>query len=120
MTTGGRRREQRGAATLLVVSAAAVLVFVGAALGVVSALVVSHRRAQAAADLAALAGASARGRGLDACAEAARVAVANAAELVECSRTGADVMVVVEVAGPRWLGQESDLVARARAGPVGP
>jgi len=100
-----------------VVTCVALLLTIGAALGVVAALVSSHRSAQSAADLAALAAASARQRGDDACGVAARLARANGAELVECAVLGNDVLVQVDVTGPRWLGQKADLSARARAGP---
>jgi len=99
------------------VTCVALLLMIGAALGVVTALVRSHRSAQSAADLAALAAASARQRGDDACGVAARLARANAAELVECTVLGDDVLVQVEVTGPRWLGQTADLSAQSRAGP---
>jgi secretion/DNA translocation related TadE-like protein len=114
----GLTRTERGAAALLAVAMAGVLLMVGAALGVVAALVVDHRRAQAAADLAALAGAVAAGRGDQACPAAADVARGNGAELVDCAHDGRVVTVRVRVAGPHWLGQEADLEARARAGPA--
>ncbi|GAA4815679.1 hypothetical protein GCM10025786_21660 [Nocardioides caeni] len=99
---------------------AGVLLLIGCAAGVVGALVVDHRRAQAAADLAALAGAAAVSdpTGLDPCAEAAAIVRANGAGLVSCVASGAVVTVEVSVTGPRWLGQRADLSARARAGPV--
>lgn len=109
----------RGAASLLVATCVALLLVIGAALGVVAALVRSHRAAQAAADLAALAGAEARQRGEDGCRVAAALARSNAAELVACRLIGDDVAVAVEVVGPRWLGQTADLTAQARAGPAG-
>ncbi len=115
------RAGERGAATLLAVAMAGVLLMVGAALAVVGALVVDHRRAQATADLAALAGAGAAARGQPACAAARAVAGLNGAELLECSidgpPEGATVTVRVEVNGPHWLGQQADLQAGARAGP---
>ena len=110
-------RGERGAASVLVTAVLALLALVGAALGVVASLVVDHRTAQSAADLAALAGATALGRGGDACGEARRVSSANGAELVSCRVLGDDVRVGVRVTGPRWLGQHGDLVAEARAGP---
>ena len=68
-------RGERGAATILVVAMAGVLMFVMTGLAAAGGLVTAQRRAQAAADLAALAGAS----HLDeACAEAGEVAAANA------------------------------------------
>ncbi|MBM0123816.1 Rv3654c family TadE-like protein [Pimelobacter simplex] len=112
-------RSERGAATVLAVTLAGVLLLVGAATGVVGAIVVAHRRAQAAADLAALAGAVAVGHsGRDPCAAAAGVAQANGAVLATCQVDGADVLVEVRVGGPRWLGQDQDLMAAARAGPA--
>jgi secretion/DNA translocation related TadE-like protein len=103
---------------VLAVSFLAVLVLIGAALGVVSAMVVAHRSAQAAADLAALAGADAAAQGADPCSAAARVAVANGARLDGCAAGSREVTVEVTVTGPRWLGQPHDLTARARAGPA--
>jgi len=111
-------RGDRGAVTPFLVACVGLLVLLGAALGVVAALVVAHRAAQSAADLAALAGARAAADGEDGCLAAAEVAGANAATLLECAVEGADVRVTVEVAGPRWLGQEADLWAEARAGPA--
>ena len=113
-----RRRRERGASTLVVVSLAGLLLWVGAALGVVAAMVSAHRTAQAAADLAAISGATRLADGGDACAEADAVATANGGSLTACAVDGRDVRVSVEVAGPRWLGQTGDLTAEARAGPV--
>ncbi len=111
--------EERGAATVLVVAMAGVLMLVGAAAGVVGAIVAAHRSAQSAADLAALAGAAtlAEHTGRDPCAAAAEVATANGALLDGCAVEGEDLVVEVTVRGPRWLGQDQDLRARARAGP---
>ncbi|MFN8191887.1 MAG: Rv3654c family TadE-like protein [Nocardioidaceae bacterium] len=109
--------DEIGAATVLVVAVAGLLLLVGAALGVVTALVTDHRRAQSAADLAALAGASALATGRGPCEEARRVALANDATLAACSLRGADVLVEVVVSGPRWWGWAGDPSARARAGP---
>lgn len=112
-----RPRGQRGGATVFAVGCAGVLLLLGAALGVVAAILVAHRTAQAAADLSALAAASEVGRA-DPCRRAGDIAVANGARLSSCVVAGRDVEVAVQVAGPRWLGQRSDLTARARAGPV--
>jgi secretion/DNA translocation related TadE-like protein len=110
-------RDQRGAASLLAVALLAVLLPVGTALGVVAAMVWAHRTAQAAADLSALAGAAELQEGEDACGAAGRIAGANHASLTSCRVQGQEVVVEVMVAGPRWLGQDDDLSARARAGP---
>ncbi|TIC85084.1 hypothetical protein E8D34_13510 [Nocardioides sp. GY 10113] len=111
------RPGQRGAATVLVVALSGLLLVVGCGLAVVAALVVDHRRAQAAADLAALAGAASWADGGAACAAAARIAEANAATLVGCTTLAGAVEVRVRLAGPRWRGWSADLEARARAGP---
>jgi secretion/DNA translocation related TadE-like protein len=111
-------QHQRGSATLLVLAMGGVLMLLGAALAVVAAMVAAHRSAQSAADLAALAGAQGVRVGGDGCGSAARVATANAAQLVVCSVAGGTVDVEVRVVGPRWLGQTADLQARSRAGPA--
>jgi secretion/DNA translocation related TadE-like protein len=111
-------RGQTGAATLLAVAMAGVLMMVGAALAVVGAMVVAHRQAQASADLAALAGATAAAQGEDACQAARDVALLNAGTVVACAVDAGTVTVEVRVPGPRWLGQQADLDARARAGPA--
>jgi secretion/DNA translocation related TadE-like protein len=112
-----KQRRERGSATLLALAMIGVLVLVGAALGVVAAMVQAHRVAQSAADLAALAGAEAQARGRDPCARAAELASGNDATLDSCTVQGSDVRVQVTVAGPHWLGQHHDLSAQARAGP---
>ncbi|WP_436702030.1 Rv3654c family TadE-like protein [Nocardioides sp. BYT-33-1] len=116
---------ERGAASVLTLAMAGVLLLVGAAAGVVGAIVVAQRRAQAAADLAALAAATALAgqvghSGRDPCATAAEVAADNGAELHSCRTDGHEAEVAVRVRGPRWLGQDQDLVATARAGPALP
>lgn len=113
-----RARCQRGAATLLVLSGAAVLLFVGVALAGVAALVLAQRTAQAAADLAALAAATALAGGDDPCRAAARVATANAAALAGCDLEGQEVRVRARVWGPRLAGRRVEVTAEARAGPA--
>lgn len=111
-------RGEAGSGTLLVLAASALLMFVGLGLSGVAAIVVTHRSAQAAADLAALAAASASAAGLDACAAADRSALANAASLASCERVGSVVTVTVRAEGPRLLGRRYDVTAQARAGPA--
>lgn len=110
-------RDERGAASLLAVALMSVLLLIGSALGVVAAMVWAHRTAQSAADLSALAAATGLQDGTDACGGAARIARANHARLTSCQVQGEEVMVEVVVPGPRWLGQDADLSAQARAGP---
>jgi len=118
---GARRaaaRSDLGSVSLVVVACVGVLLLLGAALGVVGAMVRAHREAQSAADLAALAVASGLARGGDPCAAGAGIATANDAILVACTVVGREARVRVEVSGPHWLGQEADLAAEARAGPA--
>lgn len=116
--SGRRCGSERGAATVQVLMIACLLVMIGCALGAVGGLVVAHRRAQAAADLAALAGARALMSGAEPCSEAARVARLNGATVRGCSMQAADVLVEVTVTGPQWWGRPAQLAARARAGPA--
>ncbi|MEY8013983.1 Rv3654c family TadE-like protein [Mycobacterium sp. HUMS_12744610] len=89
----------------------------GAYLG---AVVVARHRAQAAADLAALAAAARLPAGATAaCARATAVARRMGAAAVRCEMDGLDVVVTVDVAvglvGPAGIAR-----AAARAGPAGP
>lgn len=99
---------------MLVVAMAGVLMFAMVGLAPAAGLVVSQRRAQAAADLAALAGAASPGHP---CTAAARSAAANAAALEACSARGHDVTVRVSVPGPEVPWREVVVAAEARAGP---
>ena len=107
-------RSEGGSATVLVVAMAGVLMFVLVGLSAVSGLVSAQRRAQSAADLAALGGAAALD---DACGEAGRIAAANAAVLDGCEVAGSEVTVAVSVAGPHLPGPGVRVSAEARAGP---
>lgn len=113
------RGDERGAATLLVLAMTGLLMFVGLGLSGVAAIVLTQRSAQAAADLAALAGASAAMSGSDACAAAATIAEANGAKLAHCRLAGRVVTVAVTAPGPRMIDRRYDVTAEARAGPIG-
>ena len=93
-----------------------VLVMVGVVGAGSVAVIAQHRQVQAAADLAALAGATAIQSRQAPCAAAARVAARNGAELMHCM-TGGSVFVVVERRLPDVLGGRA-VQARARAGPA--
>jgi secretion/DNA translocation related TadE-like protein len=80
----------------------------------VEAAVVAHRKAQAAADLAALAGATALRDGRDPCGVAAQVAIANGVTTQTCATDGSGVEVSVVVRLPEVLGNR-EVRARARA-----
>lgn len=105
------RARDRGAGAILVLAAIAVLGMVGLlGVGVVRALTVRHEVA-AAADLAALAAASAG------CGQAERVAGANDVSLLVCVVEGDTVRVEV-ARSVRWWGGASAVNSSARAGPV--
>lgn len=110
-------RNERGVAVIVVLGLVSLLVLLGLVSGGVVALVVAHRRVQAAADLAALAGAEAVRSGGDPCGAATVVAERNGANADACRIDGPDVTVTVRIELPRLLG---DRVVRAvsRAGPV--
>ena len=120
---GSRGPGDRGSVSLVVVAAVGLLLTLGAALGVVGAMVRAHRGAQSAADLASLAaagvlrGGTVAGTGGGACGLGAAIARENGARLVSCVVAGREVRVHAEVRGPHWLGQLADLDADARAGP---
>ena len=112
------RAEERGSASVLAVAMVGVLLVVGTALGVVTAMVRAHRIAQSGADLAALAGAHGLALGRDGCTAAQRIAAANEVRLTACRVEGRTLVVTVRATGPHWLGQTADLSAEARAGPA--
>jgi secretion/DNA translocation related TadE-like protein len=98
---------------VLVVAMAGVLMFVALALTAVGGLVTAQRRAQAAADLTALAAAAGSGG----CADAGRIAAANGAAMDSCRVEGDAVRVSVSVPGPPLPGRRVRVSAEARAGP---
>jgi secretion/DNA translocation related TadE-like protein len=111
------RRPERGAATVLVVALSGLLMVVGLAVAGVTSVVVAHRGAQSAADLAALAGAQAEVGGDDGCAVAQALARANRARLTGCAVLGSDVLVQVSRSVRPGFGLRFGLEASARAGP---
>jgi len=107
-----------GVATVVGVALVALLVLVGLAAATAGGAVLAHRRAEAAADLAALAAAQAiQGQG-DPCRVAQRVSQANGAQLRACTIDGWTADVEVAVTGPRLIGLDLSLPARSRAGPA--
>lgn len=112
------RTEDRGAVTVLAVALLGMLLLLAAAFGVAESMVTAHRRAQSAADLAALAGAQALQDAADGCMAASANTHANGAVLDACTVAGQELIVTAHVTGPRWLGAHGNLSARARAGPA--
>ena len=110
--------DEHGAGSVLAIAMMGLLVTVTVAAAGVVGIVAAHRIAQSAADLAALAGASALQDGGDACQQAATVAQRNRAHLDGCEVDGWNVSVVVSADTARLPGGALDLRARGRAGPV--
>lgn len=118
------RHDERGAATVMVFAMVVVLGATALVLVTGAGLFVEHRRAQAAADLAALAGAAAvggpgAGSGGSACSVAARTATRNGAELTSCEVLGRDVRVRVAIRRGYAGGLTAVVEGAARAGPAG-
>jgi len=111
--------SDRGAATVWLLAAGLLVVLLGAAMATAGAAVVARHRAQAAADLGALAGAPFAVGGEEmACREADAIVRANGASLRRCWVEGTDLLVTAEVrpAGPAMVLGAAH--ASARAGPV--
>ncbi|MGO4596665.1 Rv3654c family TadE-like protein [Terrabacter sp. 2RAF25] len=112
-----RGARDAGAATLLALSIVAVVLTLATGALMVGSVVIASHRARLAADLGALAGATAaqhRPDASSACAAASRVAQANGAATQTCSVDGADVELTVAVSASLW---PAPATARSRAGP---
>lgn len=115
------RRHERGSASIWVLACCALLMSVAGAVTVRTLAVLARHRAEASADLAALAGAGQIGVSGRECAAAARVAARNGARLRACSvrlapdgRSGT-VSVSIEVAARLPIVGARVIVATARA-----
>lgn len=114
--SGARWRNEDGAVAFAV-GLVAVLVTVALVLASVGVLVAKHRHVSNAADLAALAAASALQQGNEACAMAATIAERNDVRLESCVVEGQQVVVQV-VASLNVAGRKYPLQGRSTAGPV--
>ena len=112
------RRSEAGVATVGAATTVGLVLIVAAALVQAGLVVAAKHRAQAAADLAALAGSAASLRGDDGCARARAVARRNAAGLASCRADLAVVTVRTEssTASVVW-GARFRTHAEARAAP---
>src|ERR1700761_5122568 len=109
------RSDDRGSATVVAVAMVAVLLWVTAAGAYLGEAVVARHRAQAAADLAALAAAARLPSGAQAaCARATLVARKMGVGNTQCEVDGLDVVVAVQVP----VSFAGAARAAARAGPV--
>jgi secretion/DNA translocation related TadE-like protein len=111
-------QAEDGSASVLATLVVGVLAFVALLTAVVGGAVADKRRVEAAADLGALAGASAVQRGDDGCGAAAAIVARNRSRLVGCSVAGLVVSVRAARDTSRVLGLRLTLSSRARAGPV--
>ena len=115
----GKVHDDRGAATLWVLSAGLITVLIGLTVAAAGAAIVARHRAQAAADLAALAAAAMAVEGESAaCGLAAHIADANGARLTNCQVEGWDVEVTAEVIPAGVAAFAGHASASARAGPA--
>nr|WP_239003598.1 Rv3654c family TadE-like protein [Nocardia panacis] len=112
-------RDVTGGATVLACSALVGLITVTVLIGQVGAVVVARHRAQAAADLGALAGAGALEGGVEAgCAAAGEIAGRMKFHLEGCEVSGWDVTLKITEKIPMGLFGVRTIRAIARAGPA--
>jgi secretion/DNA translocation related TadE-like protein len=116
-TTTRPMADEAGSAAALATALAGVLAIVTMLVTVVAGAVTDQRRLEAAADLGALAGASAAQRGEDACAAAGSVTDRNGAHVTACSVSGDIVTLRVGRVTRGVLGMRLTLAATARGGP---
>ncbi|WP_020577093.1 Rv3654c family TadE-like protein [Actinopolymorpha alba] len=110
---------ERGSGSIWTLAVAAVLILAGLVSVTIVAVMSAGRRADTAADLAALSAAAGGPAAMDgACSVAARIAAAHQARLISCTLTGAVVDVVVEVRPRTLAGDLLTMRARAKAGPT--
>ena len=112
------RWDERGSGTVYALGVIAVLL--AAAVGIAGLIQAQSATGRAAADLAAISGATVLSSVVapgDPCAMARRVAAANGASMSACSVAGEDVTVSVTVS-TTILGLPRRATAEARAGPV--
>jgi secretion/DNA translocation related TadE-like protein len=111
--------RDRGSASVWLLAVGLVLLGAGLAAASTGAAHVAHHRAQAAADLGALAGAVRTvDGGQTACDRARAVVAANQAQMVACRVDGLDLAVTAQVATAGIGGLGGVATATARAGPL--
>lgn len=114
-----RVRDDRGSA-VWVTPFVGLLAIVALVLAFQGGVLVAQRRVQSAADLAALAGASALQRAEDGCAAAHAIAARNHATVQDCRAEGRELVLTLARDGPAVLGRSVEVRASARAGPAQP
>lgn len=116
---GSHSAGERGSATVVGIGAVLALLALTAAAVQFGAAVITRHRAEAAADLAALAAAAYLVNGdATACDQARRVAGRMTVRMVACEPSGWEVSVEIEAAPPGFLDRFGVARAMARAGPA--
>ncbi|AKK10204.1 Rv3654c family TadE-like protein [Corynebacterium uterequi] len=104
-------RDERGSASVATAGIIAALVSLALVAVELGAARVDSHRSQVAADLAAVAGATAHALGEDGCAAAQVTAQLNDAVVAECAVDGGDVTVTAEVHRARRVARAGPLMA---------
>jgi secretion/DNA translocation related TadE-like protein len=118
----GRRDHERGAGTVLILGVVAAIMLLAVGITALGAAQNARGTAQAAADLGALAGATALRDGFDPCGTAGAAVVRNGAQLSSCEVLGGGVVRVVATralasTAEAFGGALGPARASARAGP---
>ena len=93
----GRRRDERGGGSVLMMAICVVVIMLGYTAMIICGYAIAAHRARAAADLAALSGATSASQGGDPCAAARRNARAHLARITSCERVGDQIDFVISV-----------------------
>lgn len=110
-----RGRTDRGSATIFAAAISLLLVMAATAAVIIVAVVLASHRAHSAADLAALAAATAQVEGSGPCSAARANALANGAEVMRCQVSGEESSFVVAVTVSVRTGLSSPLPLRVGA-----
>ena len=116
---GARRRDEAGLAVPMAVVGIFLLTTMALALGLLGRLLADQRRAATAADLAALAAATAVQVGEPPCEAAAESVARNGARLGSCTVEGDRVRVEAVRRSTPVLGKDVEITVAAHAGPTG-
>lgn len=92
-----RRRDERGGGSVLMLGVCVVVIMFGYVAMIICGYAIAAHRARAAADLAALSGATIASEGGDPCDSARRNARAHLARITSCERVGDQIDFVVSV-----------------------
>jgi secretion/DNA translocation related TadE-like protein len=93
----GFRRDERGGGSMLMIGVCVVVMVLGYTAMIICGYAIAAHRARAAADLAALSGATTASLGGDPCDSARRNARAHLARITSCERVGDQIDYVVTV-----------------------